>query len=56
VLELYPRLPCASFGIAHAAAAPHVGQEYAVFSKGLKIPVLDWLGHGARYAWGRRPA
>jgi DNA adenine methylase len=57
VLDLYPDLACASFGIAHTAADPHVGREYAVFSRALTIPSsIAWLGHNARFAANRRPA
>ena len=43
VPELYSGLRCADFNIAHTAARQHVGQEYAVFSDGLRIDNLMGL-------------
>jgi DNA adenine methylase len=41
---LFPGLRCIDFGIAHTAAAQHVGREFAVFSDGLRLVHLDGLG------------
>lgn len=55
VLRLYPRLRCATFGIAHTAQVQHVGNEYAVFAEGLALPPLDRLGRGdAKFVPRRR--
>lgn len=45
VSTLYPKSRRAEFALAHTAARPHVGKEYAVFADRLKIANLDGLGH-----------
>jgi DNA adenine methylase len=42
---LYPKQRLAEFGIAHTAARPHVGQEYAIFADSLAVSNLESLGH-----------
>ncbi len=45
--ELYAGLRCVEFSIAHTAAVQHVGREYAVFSHGVRLDLIDELGaHG----------
>jgi DNA adenine methylase len=46
---LYPDQRLARFGIAHTAARPHVGQEYAIFADGLVVKDLERLGHEATF-------
>jgi DNA adenine methylase len=43
--ELYPAFRRAEFAIAHTAARPHIGKEYAVFSDRVTVPALNGLGH-----------
>ncbi len=45
VADLYPAFRRAEFALAHTAARPHIGKEYAVFSDRVDIPALDGLGH-----------
>jgi DNA adenine methylase len=45
--SLYAGLRCAQFRTSHTAAVPHVGNEYAVFARGLKIQSLAGLGSRA---------
>lgn len=48
---------CAQFGIAHTAAAQHVGREFAVFSDDLELPPIALLGRGdGRWLRGRGPS
>lgn len=42
--ELYEGLPCAEFTISHTAARQHVGDEYLVVPKSLKVPALEGFG------------
>jgi DNA adenine methylase len=44
--NLYVGMRCAQFQTSHTAAVQHVGQEYAVFPRGLKIASLKGLGSG----------
>lgn len=44
VPNLFARQRIAEFSIAHTAAKPHIGREYAVFANGLAIPGLSGLG------------
>lgn len=44
--ELYVGLRCAQFRTSHTAALQHVGQEYAVFARGLTVESLEGLGSG----------
>jgi DNA adenine methylase len=45
--SLYPGLRCARFSTSHTAAIQHVGDEYAVFARGLKVGSLAYLGSGS---------
>jgi DNA adenine methylase len=51
--ELYKNLLTAQFGIAHFAHRQHIGQEYFVFSKGVRTHSLDGLSeHGTSWVGG----
>lgn len=50
VRDLYPKHRRAEFALAHTAARPHVGREYAVFADRVQIHSLDGLGHDAAFA------
>lgn len=47
--ELYAGMRCAVFAVAHSAREQHIGHEYAVFSDGLRVPSLGYLGRDARW-------
>jgi DNA adenine methylase len=49
VHALYPRNRRAEFDIAHTAAKPHVGREYAVFGARVEVASLDGLGRHANF-------
>ncbi len=53
VRELYPRFRHAEFAMAHTAAKPHVGREYAVFADAIEIRDLVGLGREAAFVSGR---
>jgi DNA adenine methylase len=44
--ELYAGLPVAEFQTSHTAATQHVGKEYAVFARSMRVASLDGLGSG----------
>lgn len=46
---LYPKFRRAEFALAHTAAKPHIGKEYAVFGDRLKITNLDGLGRDGAF-------
>jgi len=52
--ELYAGLRCAEFQTSHTAAVQHVGREYAVFARSLRVPSLTKLGsRNARFVSDR---
>lgn len=42
--ELYTELPCASFSVSHTAAMQHVGSEYLVVPRRVRVASLDGFG------------
>jgi len=55
--ELYAGLPCATFFVSHTAARQHIGKEYLVVPRSVRVDTLE--GFGPRVgAWleGRSPA
>jgi DNA adenine methylase len=52
VPDLYSGLRCATFDIAHTAAAQHIDREYAVFARTLVVGSLDGLGRNAELVAG----
>lgn len=53
VRELYPGFRHAEFAMAHTAAKPHIGREYAVFADAIEILDLVGLGREAAFVSGR---
>lgn len=52
VHDLYPKFRRAEFAMAHTAAKPHVGREYAVFSNAVTVSDLDGLGRDGAFVSG----
>ncbi len=49
VAALYTQLRRAEFSLAHTAAKPHVGLEFAVFSSQVQVANLDGLGKNGAF-------
>lgn len=55
--ELYPGLPCAAFSISHTAAKQHLGMEYLVAPRHVKVDSLEGFGpRPGEWLAGRSPA
>ncbi|PKV87890.1 DNA adenine methylase [Streptomyces sp. TLI_146] len=49
--SLYPNHRCIQFEISHSAQVRHLGVEYAVFSKGLRVPKFEGVIGKDDYLW-----